>query len=62
MTTSTIVDGVRAGIPARSISWRTVADSTVESRAFPTPVQCSGTWAPTSVNIRIGCGEGTWAR
>ena len=31
------------------------------SSALPTPVQCRCTRRPTSVNIRIAYGDGTWA-
>ncbi len=44
--------------PTRLGALRGIADSS----ALPTPVECSGTRRPTSVNIRIGWGEGTCAR
>ena len=52
---------VAAGIPVRDTSARTASLGSCISKALPTPVQCGYTRRPTSVNMRIECGDGTWA-
>ena len=56
-----MVCSVRGGMPVRSSNARTSSSGSVDKIALPTPVQCGITNRPTSVNIRIDCGEGTWA-
>ena len=52
---------VRGGMPVRSSSARTSSSGSVDNMALPTPVECGITNRPTSVNIRIDCGDGTCA-
>jgi hypothetical protein len=56
-----MVCGVTVGMPARS-RMRTISSSgSCASSALPTPVACSGTRLPTSVNMRIECLPATCA-
>ena len=58
---SVMVCSVRAGIPVRCSRAVTSSSDIVDMMALPTPVQCGMTKRPTSVNIRMARGEGTWA-
>ncbi len=56
-----IVVGVNAGMSCSSRA-RASAGGNWASRALPTAVAWVRTRRPGSVNIRIWCGLGTWAR
>ena len=57
---SVMVFGVRAGIPMRDNSSRTSSSPIPASSTLPPARQCGCTCRPSSVNIRMECGEGTW--
>ena len=52
---------VGVGIPTRPTMPRISASDSVAKIALPTPVSWRFARRPTSVNIRMACGDGCWA-
>ena len=53
--------GVEVARPARATVWRTCPDVSVARMALPAAVSCSRATVPTSVTVRITCGDDWWA-